>query len=377
MRKNYLEKGCETKSLRTKKQNSTESTESGNTLETIILNKEEQKMNELTIGEDSNFKLKNVGDAYSRIKEKGTKAHLDGEPLVPNMAASHVQGAIRYKGHWLVSHNNKGYSKGFFMLLDGEKSLKFDSIKEHYNHPGGMQRIGDYAITGIENSDNNKSYVSLFDLRNMSAANKIPPLLVESFCFESDTYGIASIGATKYARDNRIFFLMCIFNPRYSDNEAIDKHEFRFFRADAKDGIEKAVFEPVGKPVEVDPHTQSSYTNLALMTDIHENVYLIGMRSEGEGTSYADYTDLYSVTVNADSVTVGEAQNRHFKCVHGSIIGIEGIHFRWGCGVDIVSSDELSLQATQRNFTGGELDVNVFASEAVSFESEQKGGTYL
>ena len=186
-------------------------------------------MNELTIGTDSNFKLENVGDAYNLIQEKGIKENLNGEPWVPNMADSHVQSAIRYKGQWLVSHNNKGYSKGFFMILDGEESHKFDSIKERYNHPSGMQRIGDYAIAGIENSDNNKSYVSLYDLRDMSAANKVSPRLVEGFCFESDKYGIASIGVTKYTRGEDNYFLLCIFNPRFSDDEKKQKSRISFF----------------------------------------------------------------------------------------------------------------------------------------------------
>ena len=45
---------------------------------------------------------------------------------------------------------------------------------------------------------------------------------------------------------------------------------------------------------------------------------------------------------------------------HRVIVGIFGVHFRWGAGLFIRSSSEIDLFATQRNFAGGDFAFNVF-----------------
>jgi hypothetical protein len=102
-----------------------------------------------------NVKLQNVEAAYKNVAESGTLFEFNGEPLIPNMVESHVQGVARYGNYLLLSHNNKGYSQGFIIVLN-MKSMKMvhkiDTPDEHYNHPGGMQVIGDYLMVPVENS---------------------------------------------------------------------------------------------------------------------------------------------------------------------------------------------------------------------------------
>ena len=43
-----------------------------------------------------NIKLKNVLTAYSNVLKDGTRHQFNGEPWVPNMVKSHVQGIACY-----------------------------------------------------------------------------------------------------------------------------------------------------------------------------------------------------------------------------------------------------------------------------------------
>jgi hypothetical protein len=52
--------------------------------------------------------------------------------------------------------------------------------------------------------------------------------------------------------------------------------------------------------------------------------------------------------------------SRHFYTKYGGVVGLAGVHFRWGSGLQILSDSSLNFFATQRNFVGGRFYTNTF-----------------
>jgi len=86
---------------------------------------------------------------------------------------------------------------------------------------------------------------------------------------------------------------------------------------------------------------------------------MVGFRTHDPGIGNEDYVDLYQIDVQKRIVSQVIAR-RHMYSKHGGIIGIDGVHFRWGAGLQIVSDTSLNFFATQRNFVGNNFYTNTF-----------------
>lgn len=311
---------------------------------------------------DVNPAVTNFAEAFKNINKNGTKENLSGEPLPGNMAESHVQGCMGYKGMRIASHNNKGYSKGMYMLLRSGAWKEVESHDADYNHPGGMQRIGDYLLAAVETSGHDKSIIRMYELKDTYATLTLP--LSSSFILKRSG-GAAAVGIIKYkdVSDSKERFLLCVYSGTHCD----------FYAAPADRPLPQIIFDPEkiyvyslsGKP---------GYAAIGLVAEKAEkeghNLYLIGLRSEGGDTPKDDYAEAHKVVVSYDDKDTAKITNvrmetsekgkRHMVCDMGSLIGPSGIHFRWGAGVGVVSENEINLFASQKNFTSHELDINIF-----------------
>lgn len=93
-------------------------------------------------------------DLISTLERKGEHHTVHAETGVVNLVESHFQGVICKDDIFVMSHNQKGYSRGRLVVVPmaGSKaeSFAFDTEDEHFNHPGGMQKCGDYMAAAIE-----------------------------------------------------------------------------------------------------------------------------------------------------------------------------------------------------------------------------------
>lgn len=78
-------------------------------------------------------------------EEKHHKVHA--ETGVSNLVESYFQGVICKDDIFVMSHNQKGNSRGRLVVVPmaGSKveNFAFDTEDEHFSHPGGMQKCGD------------------------------------------------------------------------------------------------------------------------------------------------------------------------------------------------------------------------------------------
>src|SRR6185436_4192212 len=92
---------------------------------------------------------------------------------------------------------------------------------------------------------------------------------------------------------------------------------------------------------------KDDYQGICLLTDKNESIYLVAFRMNDDDE---DFADLYSV-MSGGNYVVDRIESRHMYTKHCvSLTGHEGVHFRWGSGLRILSAGEIRLLATQRHF---------------------------
>ena len=115
----------------------------------------------------TNPNLKNPIEALEKVDSDGTYFRLKPffEPNDPFI--NHVQGIARYhhdgtgKSYFYVVHSALGSDGSIFVYsADNNAATRKIYTKDGYNHPGGCQIIGDFLVVGVENGDNDKSYVA-------------------------------------------------------------------------------------------------------------------------------------------------------------------------------------------------------------------------
>jgi len=292
-----------------------------------------------------NPKLPDVQAAFGKVGDHGKARLFHGEPWIPNMVESHIQGIARYGDFYVLTHNNKGYSRGRILVLSqrlGGLQQQFDSPIEHYNHPGGCQVIGDYLAMALENSDNNRGYVVFYDLRSMTHDIQPSLLPLRIDCPDS---GVGGVGITNYTLpDGREHYLVA----------AVDAGEVSLYLSNDKTLDDPAcAFRPVGERQRL---SGGSTSHVNLVTDSSNSVYLIAFRDETNGSgSYNDYVDLYRLDTHDHQLKY--LQTRHMYTDRPTSAGV---HFRWSAGLQIVYGDALRFHASQRNFVGNRLDIDVF-----------------
>lgn len=289
-------------------------------------------------GEDTFF------DKILKLDIKGKEKTIAGNADVPNIVESHIQGVVKYENYYIMSHNNKGYSKGVFVVSDGDKKYEqFDSYDEHYNHPGGMQRYESYMLVGVEDSSHKKSYIRLYNLSCMSL-DKLPRM-EESFAIERSSTGTCALGICKL-KDQ---YIIAAYAP-HGNTASID-----FYTASADKELPQATFTQLCS-IKTE---HASYQNIALYAEQDGTIYLVGFRSDG-GTSEIDYIDLFEAEMKSNAVELQAIYTRHLYTEQGSTLGTDGVHFRWGAGLEMDGNGNIMLLATQRNFVGRKTAINEF-----------------
>lgn len=211
---------------------------------------------------------------------------------------------------------------------------KYDSYDENFNHPGGIQMIGDYLVVAVENSSHNKSHIRLYNLEGLR--NKKFEILPE-FDIYNDSKGAGYVGITNNEDDKKETFTLAVG----------DKKKITIYQASAEELLPNAKFEE-----KFECTLKDDYHGMGLLTDSNDQkVYMIGFRKYQN----EDWAELYEIDFK--NKTLVKKKSRHFYNKGGLRIN-EGIHFRWGSGIHIKNDKRLVLIATAKNYVGGKIDTN-------------------
>jgi hypothetical protein len=115
------------------------------------------------------YKVDNIEQVLNLMNKSGTLhvfgGHVGGLPAL-DTGASHVQGVARYRDYLIMTHNSEAAAMSSHIGIEppfcdygsiviiNEKSNKvlyrIDTSDKGYNHPGGIQQIGDYLAVALE-----------------------------------------------------------------------------------------------------------------------------------------------------------------------------------------------------------------------------------
>lgn len=292
--------------------------------------------------------LASVQGSFNSLDTKGDRHVLKGGPSYAALSESHLQGIALYGNYYLICQNRHDHSEGklYFFGVDDNKfvtsmhlptSSAADGHDHDYNHPGGMQVIGDYLVIPLQTQDYSKSKVQLWDLTPLKSGScEIKPISYD-FLPDSNDKRVGAIGMASLASG----FLIA----------ACNNSKVHFYQSSGTD-IRTARFDYL-----FSSEMEHSASETCLLTDA-SGVYLISFWIKDRAGEYSDHASLYSVDLQSGAPQMTLLQSTHFITRHDAL-GLFGVHFRWGSGIYFPGGNSLGLLATQR-VMDDTCDINTF-----------------
>jgi hypothetical protein len=322
------------------------------------------------------YKVDNIEQVLNLMNKSGTLhvfgGHVGGLPAL-DTGASHVQGVARYRDYLIMTHNSEAAAMSSHIGIEppfcdygsiviiNEKSNKvlyrIDTSDKGYNHPGGIQQIGDYLAVALEKTLENKreSCIRFYDLSKMS--DNQPPILLKKPSIYRTGKKAGSVGITTFRKNGIEYFFVVV-----NDNGNVD-----FYMSNGKSLSDfQCEFGLVGSTTE-----SADSQSMCLVTDKLENIYLIGFKSKdsddemlGQRLPGEDWADLY--LVDAKNYSIQKINSYQFFSKYTINRPGLGVHFRYGAGIQIVSPQQINVLATRRNFSKARdnyMETNIFSCQ--------------
>lgn len=289
------------------------------------------------MAETSNPSLQNIPTAFDNIKKDGSTSVLTGGPDYSRLSTSHLQGMAVYHDVYIIAMNRHSEDLGELYFYDrtsngliGMKTIPVAgnngaNHERSYNHPGGIQVIGDYLLIPIQTQDYANSVVQLWDISSLQQKNTSIRLVNGDYLPASNSKRIGGIGIVNRGSD----FVIA----------AIDNSKVFFYQSDGDD-IEEATYTHL---FDATLARDASEVNLIRQQD--GSVYLVGFGVSTYFASYKDWGLLYRVDFNDNKID--DEKERHFVSKADSST-ILGPHFRWGATAYYPTGTTLGIMTTQR-----------------------------
>ncbi|MGV8174762.1 MAG: hypothetical protein ACP5OU_03575 [Methanothrix sp.] len=279
-----------------------------------------------------NPKLENVIEAYNKIQDNIPGKYLTSD--VPLSSGGHIQGIAKYFNFKIISHSNDSDKRGYLCIYFLDKYKNKLEVPDT-NHPGGIQIIGDVLVVPVEGA--NSSTIHFYRLDLMTEYNPIPDLLLYSLHLNKRCGGL---GITNFTSNNIELYLLATY-----DNGAIDLYVSKEFPGHNWELKASRLCK------------ESGYSEICLLTEVNQTVYMIGFRTTHIPTKndmptdyYDDYMDIYRINTNDWTITPLEDLSRHMIFKFKGTDSMYGVHFRWGAGIDIDKpTEKIWLYVTERD----------------------------
>ena len=332
--------------------------------------------------DDNARKLNNVRESFDHIVATGVIKRwpgvLDsGSKLSDKWKVSHIQGFSSYTEQNLqvFSHSLEGDCGYLIFSKYPSDFTQISTYDKGFNHPGGIQAIGDYLLVPCEKiNDENKSYIRLYDMSPLKSGQTPKPC--EQFCIYRDDRKATAAGITKYADLYGNWFLIVICNwgtcDFYKAKANKDLPDCNFIHVASIDM--SSTWDPDKRGYDVQCLNLVTQNKTA-PSDNAEQIFMTAFATKLIGTeltgTYEDHAVLISIIPEIEEVIKPYEKDvyngikcsficdKHLETRHNATPGTLGVHFRYGAALE-VKDDKLVLYATGRNFTGGDVLCNFF-----------------
>lgn len=289
----------------------------------------------------TNIKLSNAVKAFNKMDDSGEFNYFSVTSSLVS-GPNHMQGIARYKDKIYVSQNVTPaidvYSINNMAQLD--KSIKLSTSIKHY---GGIQQIGNYLVISAEEKHPDKSVISFYDLRQDKELTNLQIL-------RNDKQA-GGVGITNYTKNGKEYYCLAVL----SEEKILD-----FYEADKPLDDPECQFTDLKCSLDINTvKGYSGYSEISLLTDQNQNLYMMGYRSLATADIPTDdYMDLYSIKFNGTTIECKLENSRHVT-TRGIPVGPLGPHFRYTGGLYIASDTKVNVLTCQRNPIDS-ININIF-----------------
>lgn len=285
----------------------------------------------------SNPSLTNVKSSFDAIKKDGSTSILIGGPDYKRLSTSHLQGMAVYHDVYILAMNRHSEDLGELYFYDriGNGLIGMMKIpvagndtgdhERSYNHPGGIQVIGDYLLIPIQTQDYKDSVVQLWDISALKEKSTAIKLAHGDYLPDSNGKGLGGIGIVNMGDH----FLVA----------GIDNARVFFYKSDGSE-ITTATY---AHAFDATLARDAAAVNLLRQTD--GTAWLIAFAVSTWFGSYKDWGLLYKIDPTEEKIA--DKDERHFVSKADSST-ILGPHFRWGATSWFPTETTLRLMTTQR-----------------------------
>lgn len=232
---------------------------------------------------------------------------------------NHAQGIVVYDDFKVVSYNDdpNDYAR-LYVVMNNECQGLAIIPEKGYNHPGGMQRIGDYAVVSVENDEgkHGRSYIRFFKLSSLSPTNFVPTFLDAKIHATDRKCG--AVGITDVLVEGERRYLIAAY-----DNGALTFYQSNGSDLEAPDIAFEILFETALH--------QTDFSEVCLFREVTGKVFMIGFHTINDIVD--DFAVLFAVNRTERSVTA--LRTRQFYTRHPNLVGPTGVHFRFAATAQV------------------------------------------
>ena len=326
------------------------------------------EVNTKNVRETSQDDLTNLAShvqGYSRYRPIGSDTDYH---ILNSSATMHSNGSIYFFSQERNSDGFPEYDYSFRLSYKDSNGKDAKYNGEYYNHPAGMQIIGDYLVVSNATESSSYSMTYLFNLEPLTRNEK--PEIKEIENLRHTVGGVAGTGISD------------VCGTLVGYDTGTTAYVIGIF-SDGR-GLRLYASEPASTPFEAvwsstkhheflsddfkEVRGGGTYQGSVLFPDESGELFLMGFRSAGD---YSDFIDLFKLTENGGKTWLETAKHEKTKEVHkkdGYVKGAFGVHFRWGSTIEIRSDTEAYIYATSRDFVSTHLigsnpkhvDINIY-----------------
>lgn len=251
---------------------------------------------------------------------------------------NHIQSMVPYRDWFLLPRNRGLESHGTMYIVDrvGEKTARVMTLPEEgLNHPGGCQAVGDFLAVALEGADPERACVRFYDLSLLTDTTE--PKLLD---LRLDTGKSANaVGITDVGYGSARRYVLGV----YADGHVAVYTS----NSDRLDDPHCSFTYQFSCPTVVKPGPDS----LTLLTDIHDNVWLVSLGSKETSTplTFEDWVTLYKIDLSVQKMPLASRTRFHPSSPYVSVL----IHFRFGAGLEVLDPESIRLFASDRNVDNG------------------------
>ena len=338
-------------------------------------------------------------DVYLKTENILRKSEKPGDPIKETGYGdrSHLQGygiyrTENYGDYHIWSHSHVNGNRGYLYIISGRnsndtysiafpevvrKEQDFNSNKymkdAYFNHPGGLQIIGDYLLVAVQaTADNNfgdNGIVYIVDLSSLKRGVAPTTANVKELLGVKGT-GTMSVGVTdiKAELGNSVGK-----KGNYLIALSGDNGSLALYMSNKAGNI----WDTAGTYEEVRHFNGDlDYNGIGLFSDTAGDVFMIGFDDRGiTGLTPTDYVELYRLTDNKGttlSTRVNKIEEKHLTTRHTSTVSMNGVHCLWAAGIDVYQDGTLVLFLTERNVgDNGKIEVNYFNQLPIAGDNSQ------